>query len=49
MTIERRLHDASLHAPSAPMYHANLTKACLRCRVDVGFDDGWHVARREDM
>jgi hypothetical protein len=45
--LERRLHDAALHAPPAPVNQPHLAQTGFNRGVDVIGDDTRDVARRE--
>ena len=49
VAIERRLHDAALHAAPAAVHHAHLVEAGRRRRVHVVGNHTRNVARRERM
>ena len=46
---ERLLDDPALDPLAAAMNEADLTEACVVCRIHVLFDDRLDVARREGV
>ena len=47
MALERRLHNAALHATAASVDQTKLAKTGVMRRADEFFDHGWNVMRRE--
>jgi len=49
MSLERVLHDASLHTAASAVDQANLTKAEVPRGCHVLVDDGWNIAGGEGV